>query len=93
MRGRLTARNSTTTAAPAACRRGWPRTWNASAPNSAPWRPPPSWHAGSGVWSGLFGAVNFEVFGQYGTGTFSDPGELFELTIRRLADAVGLLEK
>ena len=55
--------------------------------------PAPVLARGVGVWSGLFGAVNFEVFGQYGTGTFSDPGELFELTIRRLADAVGLLEK
>jgi AcrR family transcriptional regulator len=48
---------------------------------------------GIGVWSGLFGAVNFEVFGQYGAGTFTDPAELFELTIRRLADEAGLLEQ
>ncbi|GAA3670758.1 TetR/AcrR family transcriptional regulator [Arthrobacter ginkgonis] len=45
---------------------------------------------GVGVWSGLFGAVNFEVFGQYGAGTFTDPAELFELTVRRLADEAGL---
>ena len=48
---------------------------------------------GIGVWSGLFGAVNFEVFGQYGAGTFTDPAELFELAIRRLAEQAGLLER
>lgn len=30
------------------------------------------------VWSALFGAVSFEVFGQYGANTFTDPAELFE---------------
>ena len=30
------------------------------------------------VWSALFGAVSFEVFGQYGENTFSDPAGLFE---------------
>ena len=47
---------------------------------------------GVGVWSGLFGAVSFEVFGQYGAHTFTDPAEMFELTIRRLADDAGLLD-
>src|SRR5699024_1048395 len=30
------------------------------------------------VWAALFGCVSFEVFGQYGAGTFADPGDLFE---------------
>ncbi|WP_335643967.1 TetR/AcrR family transcriptional regulator [Arthrobacter crystallopoietes] len=30
------------------------------------------------VWSALFGAVSFEVFGQYGENTFTDPAGLFE---------------
>ncbi|NKX53028.1 TetR/AcrR family transcriptional regulator [Arthrobacter mobilis] len=44
------------------------------------------------VWSGLFGAVNFEVFGQYGRGTFTDPAAYFELVIRQLAAQVGIPE-
>ena len=30
------------------------------------------------VWAALFGAVSFEVFGQYGENTFADPAGLFE---------------
>ncbi len=30
------------------------------------------------AWAALFGAVSFEVFGQYGSDTFTDPGALFE---------------
>ncbi len=30
------------------------------------------------AWSALFGAVSFEVFGQYGENTFTDPAGLFE---------------
>lgn len=39
------------------------------------------------VWAALFGAVNFEVFGQYGPNTFSDPAALFEAHL----DSLGLL--
>lgn len=45
---------------------------------------------GFSCWSGLFGAVTFEVFGHYGPATFGDPGEIFERTIRLLATQVGL---
>ncbi len=44
------------------------------------------------VWSSLFGAVSFEVFGQYGTGTFTDPRDLFDHHLTVLAGTVGLLE-
>ncbi|MGW4578873.1 TetR/AcrR family transcriptional regulator [Rhodococcus aetherivorans] len=42
------------------------------------------------VWAALFGAVNFEVFGQYGTDTFTDPGQLFDHHLAVLAETVGL---
>lgn len=42
------------------------------------------------VWSALFGAVSFEVFGQYGADTFTDPDALFELHLAHLADVAGL---
>lgn len=42
------------------------------------------------VWAALFGAVNFEVFGQYGPATFSDPAALFELHLTALTDMAGL---
>lgn len=42
------------------------------------------------VWSSLFGAVNFEVFGQYGADTFTDPAALFEHHLTVLADTAGL---
>ncbi|TXL57608.1 TetR/AcrR family transcriptional regulator [Aeromicrobium terrae] len=45
---------------------------------------------GFAVWSGLFGAVSFDVFGQYGPGTFSDPAAFFEHQVDALADLVGL---
>ncbi|MGP5316858.1 MULTISPECIES: TetR/AcrR family transcriptional regulator [Micrococcaceae] len=45
---------------------------------------------GFSCWSGLFGAVTFEVFGHYGPATFGDPGEIFEQTVRLLATQVGL---
>ncbi|PQZ93621.1 TetR family transcriptional regulator [Arthrobacter sp. MYb227] len=44
---------------------------------------------GLGVWSALFGAVSFEVFGQYGPNTLSDASELFELSMRVLAANLG----
>src|SRR5699024_5089446 len=43
------------------------------------------------VWAALFGCVSFEVFGQYGTGTFTDPEALFEAHLRRLAGTLGLV--
>ncbi len=42
------------------------------------------------VWSALFGAVSWEVFGQYGGGTVSDPAALFEHHLAVLAATVGL---
>lgn len=41
------------------------------------------------VWSALFGAVSFEVFGQYGADTFTDPAELFDHHLAVLADVAG----
>jgi AcrR family transcriptional regulator len=45
---------------------------------------------GTLVWASLFGIVSFEVFGQYGAGTFSDPEELFEQHLQVLKGVVGL---
>lgn len=45
---------------------------------------------GTLVWAALFGIVSFEVFGQYGAGTFSDPEELFEQHLLILRGVVGL---
>jgi len=42
------------------------------------------------VWTSIFGAVSFEVFGQYGADTFSAPDELFEHHLTVLAGLVGL---
>jgi AcrR family transcriptional regulator len=52
--------------------------------------PPDLLARGFAVWSGLFGAVSFDVFGQYGPGTFSDPAAFFEHQVDALADLVGL---
>lgn len=41
------------------------------------------------LWSSLFGAVNFEVFGQYGTDTLTQPGDLYEHQLRLLARIAG----
>lgn len=41
-------------------------------------------------WAAVFGAVSFEVFGQYGADTFGDPAGLFEYHLEVLADTVGL---
>lgn len=46
--------------------------------------------SGALVWVSVFGAVNFEVFGQYGTSTFSDPVALFESHMKLLEELVGL---
>lgn len=45
---------------------------------------------GALVWTSLFGAVSFEVFGQYGQDTFSARDELFEHHLAVLAKLVGL---
>lgn len=42
------------------------------------------------VWSSLFGAVGFEVFGQYGADTFTDPRALFDHHLTVLAATAGL---
>jgi AcrR family transcriptional regulator len=42
------------------------------------------------VWTSLFGAVSFEVFGQYGPDTFSAPDALFEHQLDVLQGVVGL---
>jgi AcrR family transcriptional regulator len=42
------------------------------------------------AWAALFGCVSFELFGQYGSDTFSDPGDLFERQLGVLADTLGL---
>lgn len=43
------------------------------------------------AWAGTFGAVSFEVFGQYGPDGLGDPEALFERHLTVLADEVGLL--
>ena len=45
---------------------------------------------GALVWTSLFGAVSFEVFGQYGAGTFAAPDELFAHHLAVLAGLAGL---
>ena len=45
---------------------------------------------GALVWTSLFGAIGFEVFGQYGEGTFAARAELFEHHLRVLAGVGGL---
>ncbi len=45
---------------------------------------------GTLAWAALFGAINFEVFGQYGQDTFEAPGQLFEEHLEVLAAMVGL---
>lgn len=41
------------------------------------------------VWSALFGAVSFEVFGQYGPDTFTTPAALFDSHLELLARTAG----
>jgi AcrR family transcriptional regulator len=45
---------------------------------------------GALVWTSLFGAVSFEVFGQYGAETFAARDELFEHHLAVLAAVAGL---
>lgn len=42
------------------------------------------------AWAALFGCLSFEVFGQYGPDTLTDPADLFEQHLAALAEAVGL---
>jgi AcrR family transcriptional regulator len=42
------------------------------------------------AWAGLFGCVSFEVFGQYGSDTFTDPQDIFEHHLHALVATVGL---
>ena len=42
------------------------------------------------LWSSVFGAVSFEVFGQYGADTFGDPAQLFDHHLDVLLGTVGL---
>ncbi|UVJ39181.1 TetR/AcrR family transcriptional regulator [Arthrobacter sp. CJ23] len=42
------------------------------------------------AWTSVFGAISFEVFGQYGRDTFSARDELFEHQLGVLAEVVGL---
>ncbi|AXJ08866.1 TetR/AcrR family transcriptional regulator [Arthrobacter sp. PM3] len=42
------------------------------------------------AWTSLFGAVSFEIFGQYGEATFTTPGELFDHHLAVLAGLAGL---
>ena len=45
---------------------------------------------GALVWTSLFGAISFEVFGQYGADTFTAREELFGHHLAVLADVAGL---
>ena len=42
------------------------------------------------AWAALFGCVSFEVFGQYGADTFTDPKDIFEHHLQALVATVGL---
>ena len=48
---------------------------------------------GALAWTSLFGAISFEVFGQYGADTFSARDELFEHHVQMLAGVAGLEEE
>ncbi|MGR0160335.1 TetR/AcrR family transcriptional regulator [Paenarthrobacter nitroguajacolicus] len=52
--------------------------------------PDPSVARGVLVWTSVFGAVSFEVFGQYGPETFAARDELFEHQLGILQGVVGL---
>ena len=52
--------------------------------------PDPLLARGALVWTSLFGAISFEVFGQYGAGTFAAADELFAHHLAVLGDLAGL---
>lgn len=37
------------------------------------------------AWTALFGAVSFEVFGQFGADTFTDPASIFDVQMRQIS--------
>ena len=41
------------------------------------------------LWAGVLGAINLEVFGQYGADTLTDPAAVFDAQLRLLADVLG----
>lgn len=43
------------------------------------------------VWAALFGCISFEVFGQYGPDTFTQPRDLFEHQLKMLVETMGLV--
>lgn len=43
------------------------------------------------VWAALFGCISFEVFGQYGPDSFTQPQDLFEHQLRVLVETIGLV--
>jgi hypothetical protein len=45
------------------------------------------------AWAAIFGCVSFELFGQYGPDTFSDPADLFERQLMILAETLGLRDE
>lgn len=45
---------------------------------------------GLGLWSAIVGAVAFDVFGQYGPDTLTDPAAFLDLHVAGLAEVVGL---
>lgn len=42
------------------------------------------------MWAALFGCISFEIFGQYGADTFTQPQDLFEHHLKVLVETVGL---
>lgn len=44
------------------------------------------------AWAALFGCVTWEVFGQYGSATLTDPADLFERHLAALVETVGLTQ-
>lgn len=42
------------------------------------------------VWPALFGVVSWEVFGQYGDGTFTDPVALFDHSVSLMLESLGI---
>ena len=70
--------------------RRWPPTWSASGAGMGLAVPDRLLARGALVWTSLFGAISFEVFGQYGADTFAAPDELFAHHLAVLADLAGL---
>ena len=69
------------------CLATWPRHPSTSSGSTAP---DACIARGVLVWAALFGCVSFEVFGQYGPDTFTQPQDLFEHQLEVLAETVGL---